>query len=41
MHRLIGSHFNQKTPEKTVNRMSLIDLDIECTENNRVRELGV
>ena len=39
MHCLIVNHFNQKTPEKTVNRMSLVVLDIECIENNI--ELGV
>ena len=41
MHCLIVNHFNQKTSEKTVNRMSLAVLDIECTENNIVKELGV
>ena len=41
MHCLIVNHFNQKTPEKTVNRMSLVVLDIECIENNIVKELGV
>ena len=41
MHRLIVSHFNQKTPEKTLIRMSLVILDIECYENNTVKELGI
>ena len=42
MHCLIVNHFNQKkTPEKTVNRMCLIVLDIECIENNVVKDLGV
>ena len=41
MHCLIVNHFNQKTSEKTVNKMSLVVLDIECTENNIVKELGV
>ena len=41
MHCLIVNHFNQKTPEKTVNRMSLVVLDIECIENNIVKELWV
>ena len=41
MHCLIVNHFNQKTPEKTVNRMSLVVWDIECIENNIVKELGV
>ena len=39
MHCLIVNHFNQKTPEKTVNRMNLVVLDIECIENNIVKEL--
>ena len=37
MHCLIVNHFNQKTPEKTVNRISLVVLDIECIENNIVK----
>ena len=41
MHCLIVNHFKQKTPEKTVNRMSLVVLDIECIESNIVKELGV
>ena len=41
MHCLIVSDFNQKTPEKTVNRMSLVVLDIECIESNIVKKLGV
>ena len=41
MHCLIFNSFNQKTPEKLVNRMSLVVLDIECIENNIVKELGV
>ena len=40
MHCLIVNHFNQKTPEKTVNRMRLEVLDTECNENNIVKELG-
>ena len=40
MHCLIVNHFSQKTPEKTVNRMSLVDFDIECIENNIVKDLG-
>ena len=41
MHCLIVNHFNQKTPEQTVNKMSLVVLDIECVENNIMKELGV
>ena len=41
MHCLIVNHFNQKTPLKAVNRLSLVVLDIECTENKIVKELGV
>ena len=41
MHCLIVNHFKQKTSEKSVNRMSLVVLDIECIENNIVKELGV
>ena len=41
MHCLIVNHFEQKTPEKSVNRMSLVVLDIECIESNIVKELGV
>ena len=41
MHCLIVNHFNQKTPEKTVNRISPVVLNIECTKNNIVKELGV
>ena len=41
MHCLIVNHFKQKTPEKTVNRMNLVVFDIECIENNIVKELGV
>ena len=38
MHCLIFNSFNQKTPEKLVNRMSLVVLDFECIENNIVNE---
>ena len=41
MHCLIVNHFNQKTAEKTVNKMNLVVLDTECIENNIVEELGV
>ena len=41
MHCLIVNHFNQKTPEKTVKRMSLVVLVIECIENTTVKEIGV
>ena len=41
MHCLIVNHFKQKTPGKSVNRMSLVVLDIECIEINIVKELGV
>ena len=41
MHCLIVNHFNQKASEKTVNRMSLISLDIERIENSTVKQLGV
>ena len=41
MHCLIVNHFNQKTPEKTDNRMSLVVLDIEYIESNMVKNLGV
>ena len=41
VHCLIVHHFNRKTPDKTVNRMSLVVLDIECIESNIVKELGV
>ena len=40
LHCLIVNRFNQKTPEKTVNRKNLVVLDIECIENNIVKELG-
>ena len=40
-HCLIVNHFNQKTPEKTVNRMNLVVLNTECIENSIVKELGV
>ena len=46
--KTITIHFNQKkTPEKRVNRIikkvskSLIVLDIDCVENNMVKELEV
>ena len=41
MHCLIANLINQKTPDKTVNRMSLVVLAIECIENNIVKELEV
>ena len=41
MHCLIVNHFNQKAPEKTVNRICLVVLDIEFIENNIDKELGV
>ena len=41
MHCSIVNHFNQKTPEKPINRMSLVVLDIECIENKIVKELAV
>ena len=41
MHCSIVYHFNQKTPEKTVNRKSVVVFDIDCVENNIVKELGV
>ena len=41
MHSSIVIHFNQKTPERPVNRMSLVVLDFECFENIIVKELGV
>ena len=41
MHCLIVNHFKQKIPEKSVNRMSLVVLDIECIESNIAKELGV
>ena len=41
MHCLIVNHFEQKIPEKSVNRMSLVVLDIECIESNIAKELGV
>ena len=36
----IVTHFNQKTPDKTVNTICLIVLDIECNENKKVKELA-
>ena len=41
MQYLVVDHFNHKTPEKTVNRMSLDVLDIEYIENIILKELGV
>ena len=41
MQGSIVNQFNQQTPEKPVNRMSLVVLDIECIENNIVKEVGV
>ena len=38
MHCLIVNHFKEKTSEKSVNRMSLVVLDIECIESNIVKE---
>ena len=38
---LIINLFNKKTPEKTVNKMSLVVLDIECVENKIVKMWGV
>ena len=40
MHCLIVHQLNQKTPEKTVNRMSLVVLVIECIKNIIVKKLG-
>ena len=40
MHCSIVNQFNQKkTLEKTVNRMSLVVLDIEWIENSIIKEL--
>ena len=41
MHCSNVNHFKQIAPEKTINRMSLVVLDIECFENKIVKELGV
>ena len=41
MHCLIVNQFNQKNPEKTVDRMSLVVLDNEYNESNIVKKLGV
>ena len=41
MPRSIVFHFNQQTPEKTVNIICLVILDIECIENKIVKELEV
>ena len=41
MHCLFVNHFKQKTSEKSVNRMSLVVLDIECIESKIVKEVGV
>ena len=41
MHCSTVNHLNQKTPEKTVYRMSLVVLDIESIKNNIVKKLGV
>ena len=41
MHCSIVNHFNQKTTEKPVYRRSLVVLDIDCTKNNIMKELGV
>ena len=40
MHCSVVNHFEGKTPEKPVSRMSLVVLDIVCVENNIVKELG-
>ena len=40
MHCSIVNHINPETPEQPVNRTSLVVLDIECIENNTVKELG-
>ena len=40
MHCWSVSHFNQKLQQKTINIMSLVDLDFECIKNKRVKELG-
>ena len=40
MHCSVVNHFEGKTPEKPVSRMSLVVLDIVCIENNIVKELG-
>ena len=39
MHFWFVILFNQKTPEQSVNRKGLVVLDIECFENNIVKEL--
>ena len=42
MHCLIVNHFKRKTPEKSVNRMSLVVLDIEIygkQYSERIRSL--
>ena len=36
----IVNHSNPETPEQPVNRTNLVVLDIECFENNMVKELG-
>ena len=41
MHCSIVNQYNKKTPEKTVNGKSLVNLDIENFENLIVKELGV
>ena len=41
MHCSNVNHFKQIAPEKTINTMSLVVLDIECFENKIVKELGV
>ena len=41
MQGSLVNHFSKKNSEKTVNRMSLVVLDIECIKNNIVKELGV
>ena len=37
----IENHFNQKNPQKTDNRMSLVVLDVECIEIKTVKKLVV
>ena len=41
MHCSIVYQFNQKTPEKTVNRKSLVVFNFDLVENNIIKELGV
>ena len=41
MHCSNVNHLKKIAPEKTVNRINLVVLDIEYTENKIVKELGV